>query len=400
MSKKWKQLAQRKLTTRSNSSNIDPDDLAIIQWIYDNAHINDYKNDGEAGWQTFLDSRIMTYPANGRIRGANLQGNPSVGGYRFFLIGDNQLPENFGDLTELNYLDIGLYNSLYQLPSSIGNLFHYSEYELIERNGGPEANIEFVNNIYSGVTGFYECKDLYDNLKWWPHPDFSWQALYDYIYTPLSGHIEGCGVVWFNNIHLDGNYDLGPPGTIPESINNWKKLHTLYQGFGTAEMILPIDFKDWEVWAVMNGAAQNLPSGFEHSTDICRSIPHWTNGHMNWLDQGHQDPDWFGWLYLIPKWTGWHDGVERCSDIWALMPGDVNNDGELNILDVVELVNTWVELDGNVPVDQFPQYDFNSDGLINIQDIVSMIYIIFNNSNTTLTEKEQLKNLLKKITLK
>ena len=131
MSKKWKQLAQRKLTTRSNSSNIDPDDLAIIQWIYDNAHINDYKNAGEAGWQTFLDSRIQTYPANGRIRGANLQGNPSVGGYRFFLIGDNQLPENFGDLTELNYLDIGLYNSLYQLPSSIGNLFHYSEYELI-----------------------------------------------------------------------------------------------------------------------------------------------------------------------------------------------------------------------------------------------------------------------------
>ena len=50
--------------------------------------------------------------------------------------------------------------------------------------------------------------------------------------------------------------------------------------------------------------------------------------------------------------------------------GDINVDGEVNILDVVLLVN--VILDGEYS----ENYDINSDGEINVLDIVSLVNIV------------------------
>ena len=55
--------------------------------------------------------------------------------------------------------------------------------------------------------------------------------------------------------------------------------------------------------------------------------------------------------------------------------GDLNNDGNLNILDIVSLVNLAIAGEYN------PLGDFNGDGVLNVLDIVSLVNLILNSEN-------------------
>ena len=55
-----------------------------------------------------------------------------------------------------------------------------------------------------------------------------------------------------------------------------------------------------------------------------------------------------------------------------LISGDVNQDGIINIIDVVQVVN--LVLSGEFE----PLADYNQDGIINVQDIVLIVGIILN----------------------
>ena len=56
-------------------------------------------------------------------------------------------------------------------------------------------------------------------------------------------------------------------------------------------------------------------------------------------------------------------------------PGDINDDGVINILDVVSVIN--FVLNNEVPSDtQFASSDVNSDGLINVLDVVIIVNIV------------------------
>tara|TARA_Y100000994_G_scaffold300_1_gene345 strand:+ start:2175 stop:2672 length:498 start_codon:yes stop_codon:yes gene_type:complete len=60
-----------------------------------------------------------------------------------------------------------------------------------------------------------------------------------------------------------------------------------------------------------------------------------------------------------------------------LLLGDVNQDGLINILDVVNIINFI--LSDNLPTDnQFILSDLNQDDIINVLDVVLIIYIILN----------------------
>ena len=60
------------------------------------------------------------------------------------------------------------------------------------------------------------------------------------------------------------------------------------------------------------------------------------------------------------------------------MQGDVNFDGEINILDIVVVVNFAIYV--NEPTEsEFWASDINDDGQINILDIVQLINIILDN---------------------
>jgi len=58
-----------------------------------------------------------------------------------------------------------------------------------------------------------------------------------------------------------------------------------------------------------------------------------------------------------------------------IMPGDVNMDSVLNVLDVVILTNFILEAD-TPDLDQFEAGDINSDGILNVLDIVNLVNLI------------------------
>ena len=60
------------------------------------------------------------------------------------------------------------------------------------------------------------------------------------------------------------------------------------------------------------------------------------------------------------------------------MLGDVNSDGEVNVLDIVSMVN--FALGSDYPSDnEFWASDINNDGSINVLDIVSIVNMILDN---------------------
>jgi hypothetical protein len=65
--------------------------------------------------------------------------------------------------------------------------------------------------------------------------------------------------------------------------------------------------------------------------------------------------------------------VNLINDIDNLILGDVNQDGELNIVDIVQVVNMVL---GTVAFNDAG--DINSDNLINIVDIVSLVNLVLN----------------------
>ena len=70
--------------------------------------------------------------------------------------------------------------------------------------------------------------------------------------------------------------------------------------------------------------------------------------------------------------------INASEEIWNFFSqytynmGDINNDGNVNVLDAIETVN--LVLNGEYS----PIVDMNYDGTVNILDIIEIIYIILN----------------------
>jgi hypothetical protein len=57
------------------------------------------------------------------------------------------------------------------------------------------------------------------------------------------------------------------------------------------------------------------------------------------------------------------------------MPGDINADGEINVLDVVQLVG-FILGTSNPSDTQIASGDLNGDGVLNVLDVVALVNII------------------------
>ena len=70
------------------------------------------------------------------------------------------------------------------------------------------------------------------------------------------------------------------------------------------------------------------------------------------------------------------DGID--SDC-CLANGDVNEDGVINVVDIVQMVNTILDPDSNPTDYELCLLDLNGDGIVNVVDIVSLVNSILGN---------------------
>ena len=76
------------------------------------------------------------------------------------------------------------------------------------------------------------------------------------------------------------------------------------------------------------------------------------------------DTEWM--IYVINELSGFSGGVL----------GDVNQDGVINILDIINVINFI--LGGSPTSDEFILSDVNQDNIINILDVVLLVNLIIN----------------------
>ena len=62
-------------------------------------------------------------------------------------------------------------------------------------------------------------------------------------------------------------------------------------------------------------------------------------------------------------------------DLVSIIPGDINSDGMVNVLDVVMLINE-ILVPGGFTETQMAVADLNSDGLLNVLDVVMLVNLI------------------------
>ena len=62
-------------------------------------------------------------------------------------------------------------------------------------------------------------------------------------------------------------------------------------------------------------------------------------------------------------------------EIMSLLPGDINSDGVVNVLDIVLLINE-ILYSGGFTDTQIAVSDLNDDGELNILDVVLMVNLI------------------------
>ena len=120
--------------------------------------------------------------------------------------------------------------------------------------------------------------------------------------------------------------------------------NNVMNGGDSGDVIIPFDHANSLLWQYVN-------SGF---------MPPYGSGN---------DILTTGQINLIAQWI--NEGALPESN--ELMLGDVNDDGVVNVLDVVLLVNSILNGDS---ANDYPQADLNEDGLLNVLDVVLLVNII------------------------
>ena len=84
----------------------------------------------------------------------------------------------------------------------------------------------------------------------------------------------------------------------------------------------------------------------------------------------------------MPSWQG----EPNCEEFNSFLAGDVNEDGEINVLDIVVIIGFILGID--TPSDsEYSASDYNADGAVNVQDIVAIVSLIFNSEEEELPDE-------------
>jgi len=119
---------------------------------------------------------------------------------------------------------------------------------------------------------------------------------------------------------------------------NLTSYNNLMNGGNSGDVVIPYDHANSLLWQYINSGY--MPPS---ATDLTQTQ---VNLIAQWIDEG------------------------ALSEPYEPMPGDVNDDGTVNILDIVQLANMILS-------DEYQESaDLNDDGMLNILDIVQLVNII------------------------
>ena len=121
--------------------------------------------------------------------------------------------------------------------------------------------------------------------------------------------------------------------------------NNVMNGGNSGEVVIPFDSSNSILWVYVNSGY--MPPGSNDLSNVQIDLI------SQWIDEG-----------ALPEPN-------------EILLGDINNDGMLNVLDVVQLVNFILEVTD--PSDyEFSAADMNSDNNINVLDVVILVNIILN----------------------
>jgi len=102
---------------------------------------------------------------------------------------------------------------------------------------------------------------------------------------------------------------------------------------------------------------------------------------------------------LVPNCSGGTEEVFNC--FTYQLYGDMNNDGLLNVLDLVAWISKWESFNGISPLllIEYPEMDIDGDGLVIILDLIVLLNMILEVTGTT-QDRNQIVKLLDNFMIK
>ena len=142
----------------------------------------------------------------------------------------------------------------------------------------------------------------------------------------------------------------------------WDGIHTIHDDWGHAPVVVrPVTVTlEFAIEADSMAIHPLLPSGLPQE-EYYLVLPQEDERFRVTLDQEIDGTMWYG------------------LEIFRVIPGDVNMDGDVDILDVVQLV-FWVLGDDQPSAEVLSAGDVNGDAVLNVLDVVQLVDMILNNT--------------------
>jgi len=284
-----------------------------------------------------------------------------------------EIPSCLGNLINLTCLDLSSNQLSGDIPLEIGNLTNLTSLWLSDNQLSgeiPESicnlTLNFSDNHFSISNNFF-CPPYPDCLT---EEEVGWQDITDNSVCPCD---DGFVNLWGECYSIDitdyiylANSEI--TGVIPSGIGNLVNLEWLflYNNQLTGEIPLEI------------GNLTNLYSLYLYDNQLTGEIPE-SICNLNQLNEIE-----LSWNYLCPPYPnclteediGYQD-TSNCEDECGAALGDVNGDGQINILDLVQIANLILET--STPLYECAA-DYNGDGQVNILDLVQIANYIISTS--------------------
>jgi hypothetical protein len=268
----------------------------------------------------------------------------------------------------------------------------------IRRYNGPEnysfdaawaIAVDDSGNVYvTGASWDYETDFDYATIKYYPDGDTAWVRRYN---GPGNGYDEAWGIAvdGFHNVYVTGdspqsstspyNEDYATIKYYPNGDTAWV---SRYDGPGHGDDWALTMAKDASGNVYVTGRSYGSGTSYDYAT-----IKYYPNGETAWVRRYNGPGNGLEEAYAIAVdgfhnvyVTGWSQGSETAYDYATIkyiqfLCGDVNQDGVVDIADVVYLIN-YLFISGPAP-DPIQAGDVNGDGVIDVADAVYLINYLF-----------------------